>query len=221
MPTYFITAIDTDAGKTVATGQVARFIQDQGKSVITCKLTQTGCEGIADDIVSHRRQMGIDLLPIDKEGKTCPYVFTFPASPHLSARMEGVNIDLTKIESCISDLEKEYDFVLVEGAGGIQVPLQDDYTIADFLTHKKYETILVTHAKLGSINHTLLSFECLKSRGINLKAVLFNSFFETDSLITNESKIVINRYMKKYFPQATFSELQDVSKTNDFQKLKL
>lgn len=211
MPTYFITAIDTDAGKTVATGQIARFLLNQGKSVITCKLAQTGCEGVAEDILSHRKQMGMSVLPIDEEGKTCPYVFSFPASPHLSARMEGVKIDLRKIQSCISVLEKEYEYVLVEGAGGLLVPLQDDYTIADFLQESKYETLLVTHAKLGSINHTLLSIECLKGRAVPLKGVLFNSFFETDSLITEESKMVVERFMYKYYPKAWFRELANVS----------
>ena len=91
VPQYTIAVggIDTDAGKSVVTGLLARHLLDQGKAVTTLKLVQTGCTGMAEDIVQHRRLMGQALTDWDRDGTTCPYVFPFPASPLLAARMAG------------------------------------------------------------------------------------------------------------------------------------
>lgn len=207
MPTYFVTAIDTDAGKTVATGLLARHLVHAGKKVVTCKLVQTGCAGVASDIEMHRSIMGMRLLPEDLSGETCPYVFAHPASPHLSAAMEGTEIETIKLSNIISRLEAQYEYVLVEGAGGLQVPLREDYTILDFLQDRPMPVILVTNSRLGSINHSLLSLECLSHRGIELSGVIYNHFPNPDKAISSESARVIRRYGQRYFPGSSFAEI--------------
>ncbi len=207
MPTFFITAIDTDAGKTLATGLLARHLMHAGKKVITCKLAQTGCTEIASDILEHRSLMGIKVLPEDQAGKTCPYVFTHPASPHLSAAMEAREIDPEHIIACIQELEQQYDYVLVEGAGGLQVPLREDFTIVDLLVRKPMPVILVCSSKLGSINHSLLSLECLKNRGIPFSGILYNYFPNPDKQIAAESARIIKLYGQKYFPDSSYAEI--------------
>ncbi|MDD5728854.1 MAG: ATP-dependent dethiobiotin synthetase BioD, partial [Victivallales bacterium] len=82
--TYFIGGIDTDVGKTIVCGLLARYLRSAGISHISAKLVQTGCEDIADDIITHRKLEGIALLPEDRNQGTCPYIFKFPASPHLA-----------------------------------------------------------------------------------------------------------------------------------------
>ena len=82
--TYFISGIDTDCGKTMVTSLLARELYQQGINVITQKMVQTGSSEIADDLREHRRIMGIDLQKVDLDHTTCPYIFKFPASPHLS-----------------------------------------------------------------------------------------------------------------------------------------
>ena len=89
----FVGGIDTDIGKTVATGWLAAKLMRQGFSVITQKIVQTGCTGISDDILVHRRLQNLPLLPEDTDGITCPYLFGYPCSPHLAARMAGARID--------------------------------------------------------------------------------------------------------------------------------
>lgn len=91
-----VSGIDTDIGKSVATGLMARSLSLLGYSVITQKLVQTGCRGVAEDILRHRQLMGVDLLPEDQSGLTCPYVFSKPCSPHLAAELEGTVIDPEK-----------------------------------------------------------------------------------------------------------------------------
>ena len=76
--TYFITGIDTDAGKTWVTGAFARYLVDRGQSVVTQKIAQTGCVGTSEDIERHRLMMGTGALPEDAQGLTCPFIFTYP-----------------------------------------------------------------------------------------------------------------------------------------------
>lgn len=86
---YFVSGIDTDIGKTVATGMLAKQLLQQGKSVITQKPVQTGCQDIAEDIAVHRKIMGIPMQEADEQRLTMPEIFSHPASPHLAARLDG------------------------------------------------------------------------------------------------------------------------------------
>jgi dethiobiotin synthetase len=170
----FIAGIDTGIGKTVACGMLARALLDRGRSVITQKLVQTGCRGLSSDIRAHRRAMGVALTPEDRSGLTCPYVFRFPASPHLAAAREGARISLSRISSATRRLARLYDHVLVEGVGGIEVPLRDGVTTLDYLARHRYPVILVSSSRLGSINHTLLTLRALHGRGLRVLGIIYN-----------------------------------------------
>ena len=196
-----ISAIDTGVGKTFATGLLAKALLQQGRKVITQKIVQTGCDGIAEDILEHRRLMGIDVQDVDREGLTCPYVFRFPASPHLAARMEGKAIDLLQIRRATFALQKAYEVVLMEGVGGLLVPLATDLLFADYIASAGYGLLLVTTPRLGSINHTLLSIEACAKRGIALRGIIYNMVGEVnrevDHFIADETRNVIIHYLNK------------------------
>ena len=83
----FISGIDTDVGKTIATGFYANKLSAQGLSVMTQKLVQTGCQGIADDIQTHRKIQNLPLQQWDLDGTTCRHIFSYPCSPHLAAKL--------------------------------------------------------------------------------------------------------------------------------------
>ena len=194
MTVYFITGIDTDIGKTYATGLVARFLRQRGVSVITQKITQTGTAGtIADDILLHRRLMGIEPLPEDLDGTTCPYLFRFPASPHLAAELENAQIDPKYITDCTARLLEKFDIVLLEGAGGINVPIHRNYLIADYVQEHRYPTIVVTSGRLGSINHTLLTLEAMASRNIPVVGLVFNHYPPPDIVIRDDTLDIFRR----------------------------
>jgi dethiobiotin synthetase len=203
----FITAIDTDAGKSVVTGLLARELQLYGCNIITAKLAQTGCVSISDDIVTHRQLMGIDLLPDDENGSTCPYLFPFPASPHLAARLAGSTIKADVLHGTLNNLEANYQWILTEGAGGLMVPLSDSLLTIDFVSERKMPVVLVTSSRLGSINHTLLSIEACYNRQIDIIGVVFNHFPLNDELIANESVVYIKRYLTAKYPNATWAEI--------------
>lgn len=204
---HFISAIDTDAGKTMATGYFARELMQKGRRVITMKLAQTGCTGMSDDIVTHRRIMGIDLLPEDKTGVTCPYLFPFPASPHLSASMEGTAIELSRLEHCILQLQPLCDDLVIEGVGGLMVPLTPDVLLIDWFARHRWPMILVTSARLGSINHTLLSLEAIKHRKIALEGIIFNQHPAAPAEIANDTRQVIRRVVERDFKGAFWLEM--------------
>jgi len=195
---YCVTGIDTDIGKTIATGLIARGLIESGLQVITQKGVQTGCDGISEDIVRHRELMGMALLDEDREGLTCQYLFRTPCSPHLAADLEKELIEPRRITQAAEELRKRYDIVLVEGAGGLFVPLQEEYTFIDYLQETKWPVLLVTSSRLGSINHTLASFEALSHRGIKLAGVIYNQLPETDSRIAEDTLNIISLYLRKY-----------------------
>ena len=219
---YFITAIDTDAGKSIATGVMARYLMKRGTRVITQKIAQTGCTGISEDIETHRRIMDVPLFPEDREGVTCPYVFPFPAAPQLSAKLAGGKIDFAKIHEVTIRLEEKFDCVLVEGVGGLMVPMVENLTVLDYMKKLSQPAILVTNARLGSVNHTLLSLEALKNYGIELVGLVYNQFIETDSVITADSLDTLTYYLHRYYPEAvliTMGWWTENSDTPDFSLL--
>lgn len=198
--TYFVTGIDTDAGKTYCTAWLARQFMDAGLSVITQKFIQTGNVGHSEDIDAHRRLTGTGMLAEDSEGLTAPIILSYPASAQLAARIDGRELDLSVIDNARAELERRFDVVLVEGAGGMMVPITDDYFAIDYAVERKLPVILVTNSRLGSINHTVLSFEAIRARGLRLAAVLYNTYFDRDAEISADTRAYIGRYIARNFP---------------------
>ena len=202
--TIFISGIGTNVGKSYATGWFANELSKQGKSVITLKMIQTGNEGYSEDIEIHRKLMGLPILEIDKKFITAPIIMTYPASPHLAAKIDNCNIDLSKIEKSQDTLYKEYDIILMEGAGGLMVPITEDYLTIDYIKDRNIPMALVTNGQLGSINHTLLSLEAIKNRNIKLKYVIYNSFFDEDKTIAKETLKYLENKIKNDFEDCSF-----------------
>lgn len=207
MAVFFVSGIDTDAGKSIATGVLARSLRKKGINVITQKFIQTGWTGISEDILKHREIMGIEPLEVDKNGGTCPYVMTYPASPHLAAEIDKITIDPEVIHQATIELEKQYELVLLEGAGGLYVPVTRSFWTIDYIQKYHYPLILVTSSKLGSINHTLMSLELCRQRGIEVSYVVYNDFPNDSEWIKNDSLTIIRDYLKEYFPACILLEL--------------
>lgn len=202
--TIFITGIDTDAGKTYATAWLCRRLRAEGHKVITQKFIQTGCIGSSEDIEAHRRLCGEPLQPEDISGTTAPIIFSYPASAQLAAKIDGSKIDIEAIDEATKRLHNNYDTVLIEGAGGLMVPVTDVFFAIDYISSRKLPCILVTNGRLGSINHTILSLEAIAQRGIELKGVIYNTFFDSDKTIAADTCTFIERYLNRHFPTAEY-----------------
>lgn len=203
----FVTGIDTDAGKSYATGWLARHMMESGLKVATMKFIQTGNTGRSEDIEVHRRIMGTGPLPEDADLTTAPQIFSYPASPHLAAAIDRREIDFDRIDSCAVRLAEAYDVVLIEGAGGPMVPLTETMMTIDYPASRSISAAVVTNARLGSISHTILTLEALRSRSIKVGKMLFNHHFDTDPVISPDTRRFIGRYMQREFPD---TELLDV-----------
>jgi dethiobiotin synthetase len=202
---YFVSGIDTDIGKSYATAYIAKLWRDQGHRVITQKFIQTGNVGYSEDIELHRSLMGMEMTEEDCQGLTMPEIFSYPASPELAARIDQRAIDFDKIEAATQALQEKYDTVLLEGAGGLMVPLTTELLTIDYMVEKKYPIIFVTSGRLGSVNHTLLSFEAMQRRGLQVDYIAYNLYpVPEDKTIQRDTEQYIRRYAAQHFPNAEF-----------------
>ncbi|HEY3415445.1 MAG TPA: dethiobiotin synthase [Armatimonadota bacterium] len=173
MSGIFITGTDTGVGKTLVCGCLAGFLQAHGRRVITQKWVQTGCPETAEDLLLHRRLGELEEIA-ELQDALNPYCFAFPASPHLAAAREGASIDPQVIANAYRQLESRFDLVLVEGAGGLLVPLTGDTLTIDLVAQLGLTALVVVRNGLGCINHALLTIEALRSRRIPLAGLVFN-----------------------------------------------
>lgn len=209
---FFVSGIDTGIGKTYTTGYLAKLWNEQGIQTITQKLVQTGNVDVSEDIEKHREIMGMGWFPEDKTKLTMPEIFTYPASPHLATKIDDRDIDFDKINTATEQLSKKYQRVLLEGAGGLMVPLTQNLLSIDYIQAQKLPVILVSSGRLGSINHTLLSLEALKIRNIELYALAYNLSDELqDEIISKDTAEYLKNYLSKQFPQALWIDIPVIS----------
>lgn len=209
---FFVSGIDTNVGKSYATGHIARMWMDEGYTVITQKLVQTGNHDVSEDIELHRKIMGMGFTADDVSKTTMPEIFSYPCSPHLAAKIDGRDIDFAHIERCTRLLSDKYDRVLLEGAGGLMVPLTEDLFTIDYIKRHDYKLIFVTSGKLGSINHTVLSLEAVKKRGIRVAMIAYNLHCdEKDSIIYDDTFDFIKKFVKQEFPEAELTVIPEIT----------
>jgi len=189
----FITGTDTGVGKTIVTGLLGRYFLEKGYTVGTQKWIQTGCSGASEDLLEHRRLMGSDAIPSGAKN-AAPYVLGFASSPHLAARIEGVNIDASRIRTAYTEMKAAFDVLLVEGSGGVLVPYNDRELMIEIVKELDIPCAIVSENKLGAVNHTLLSIEALKSRGINVVGTIFNDMSgKCDPVVAQDNPDIVTR----------------------------
>lgn len=195
MKALFVAGTDTGVGKTVVAGCLARFFAGKGIRVITQKWVQTGAEkNLPQDVDFHLKMIGRcwdDLK--DRRDIMAPYVFRFPASPHLASRLERKTICVNKIKKSFTALTSCFDMVIVEGAGGVLVPIDSKHFIIDIAKDLELAVLLVAENRLGAINQTLLSIEALKSRGMDVLGVVFNDLKKCDPRILSDNPRIIKK----------------------------
>jgi dethiobiotin synthetase len=194
MNAVFVTGTDTGVGKTVFAGLLARRLSEQGLSVITQKWIETGTKGFSRDISQHLRFMGARRKDLARyEPHVCPYSFSFPASPHLASRLERRTVRAAKIKKSFRLLQKAFDFVVVEGTGGALVPYSGKRLLLDIAKDLKLPVIIVAANRLGAINHTLLTIEAIRRRGMKIAAVIFNDMYKGKKIIENDNIKTVHR----------------------------
>lgn len=205
---YFVSGIDTDAGKTYCTAWLAKQLNGKGIRTITQKFIQTGNSGSSEDIELHRSIMGCGMLPEDMDFTTAPEIFSYPASPLLASKIDKRPVDFEKINNATKRLADKYDVVLVEGAGGLMVPLTENMLTIDFIAQSGYPLVFVTSGRLGSVNHTLLGLEAVAARNINLYMVMYNLYpANPDTTISDDTRCYLRSYLGTRFPETLWTEV--------------
>jgi dethiobiotin synthetase len=172
--TLFVTGTDTSVGKTYVCARFLEFLKTKGIQAGYQKWVATGVnEKLPDDLALCLEAGSIPATP-DLLGQQVPYCFRFPASPHLAAEMEDRSVDPEVIAENYKSLAARYEWLIVEGVGGILVPLRRDLLLADLLAMLQPHTLVVARSGLGTINHTLLTLEALRSRQIPVLGVIFS-----------------------------------------------
>lgn len=180
----FITATNTDIGKTYTTKLLLKEFASRGLRVGVIKPIETGVvNGFAPDgseLLKTVQELNSEFKNIKIED-IVPITYELPASPFISSN--NTKLDIQALDNAVEKLEKLCDVLIIEGAGGLYVPVDEDNMIVDLITHFKANTLLVTHCSLGCINDTLLSKKLLEDRGIK-HAIAFNCRKNDESFST-------------------------------------
>jgi dethiobiotin synthetase len=188
----FVTGTDTEVGKTYVCGRLLEYAQANNIKAGYQKWVCSGSDKpVPEDLEYCLQAAG---QPIDPElvAEQVPFSFRFPASPHLAAAMENREVDPDVIIKKCSSLARDYDWLIVEGVGGLLVPLHHDLLLADLLGQLQPWTLLVARSGLGTINHTLLSIEAMHSRRIPVLGVVFSDagHDENKTIVTDNQRII-------------------------------
>ncbi|MCK5232683.1 MAG: dethiobiotin synthase [Desulfobulbaceae bacterium] len=176
--TLFVTGTGTSVGKTRFCGLFLAFLKERGIDAGYQKWVSTGGEVPAD--LAHVMQVaGMRPDPAELDLQV-PFRFSFPASPHLAAEMEGREVGSETIIRRFCDMSQKHKVLVVEGAGGLLVPLRRDLLLADLLARLKPPTLIVAGSGLGTLNHTLLTLEAMRNRGIPIFGIVFSDTTEDE-----------------------------------------
>jgi dethiobiotin synthetase len=167
MRTIFVAGTDTGVGKTMVAGALAAALRLKGFKVGVMK--PVGCGGRQDaEFLSACAQTNDSIDQVN------PIYLKNPLSPNVAARLENKRIDLGAVSRALKFFESRYEILVVEGCGGLLVPITDKFFVVDLIKKMRAEVILVSRSGLGAINHSLLSLEALEKRKIRPLGVIFN-----------------------------------------------
>tara|TARA_B100000686_G_scaffold272172_1_gene289179 strand:+ start:1989 stop:2714 length:726 start_codon:yes stop_codon:yes gene_type:complete len=175
---FFITGTDTGVGKTVVTVCLLHHFKNLGIQAGAMKPVETGViiNGKESDSEFLIRVGNLD----DSIEDVSPYRLRAPAAPLIAGQMENISIDTRRIQKSFKVLEQKHQTVLVEGIGGLLVPINEDYLVADLARDLALPLIVVSRPVLGTINHTLMTLESAKKQGVNVKGIVINHCSEDD-----------------------------------------
>jgi len=177
IPALFVTGTDTAVGKTLIAGAIAQYLHRTGLRVAVCKPVATGCvhrrEGLVSEDAEFLAHCADARHPLDL---ICPQRFAEPLAPAVAAERAGTSVDWEAIDRAIRLMSADSDVMIVEGVGGILVPIDQKHTVLDLAAWLGVSAIVVAKAGLGTINHTSLTLMTLRSRNVKVAGVVINRY---------------------------------------------
>ncbi len=190
-PSIFICGTDTGVGKTTVTALLLALMREIGLAAAPMKPVETGCARNRDGLVAADLDLCLATAGMhpeaDEKALMAPFRFPLPASPHLAARYEHRRIAVPAIHQALAQLQRRYRPILVEGAGGLMVPLHGNFLTLDLVKQMNAPLILVARSGLGTINHCLLTLEVLRCYRIAVVGVVFNDGPDDDPRVVADN----------------------------------
>lgn len=189
----FIAGTDTGVGKTYVAAGIAAALRAKGVNVGVFKPFESGIGSGHEDYKQLKEASGSQ----DPDDWICPYRFEEAIAPAVAAERAGVEIDWCKMTDCFESIAIKHDFMIVEGAGGLLVPLAEGKTNIDLIRECEFPVLLVARLGLGTINHTLLSLECLNAQRIPCVGVVLNQTTSNAGLAEETNPKVLEKILPR------------------------
>ena len=192
---YFVTGTGTDIGKTYVTGRLARYATERGLRTAVMKPAQTGMTDPMQGDLGKIRKAAPAILELPMN-LACSYCLKFESSPHLAAELDGITLDIGRIEDAYRQVQENFhpDVTLLESAGGVYVPLNQEEIMADIPKRLNLPVILVADAALGTINHTVLTINELRRRKIEVRGVILNRYPDDPGILIRDNWKMIEKF---------------------------
>jgi len=191
MTGFFITGTDTGVGKTVVTACLLALLKKRGLDVGVMKPVETGVDAKCSSSANSDAKFLMESAAIDDDlTEVCPVRLKLAASPYQAAMSENAAIDIDKILSAFKALSERHPWMLVEGIGGLLVPILKDYFVVDLIRDIGLPVILVCPYRLGTLNHSLLALDHLKRKDLEIRGILFNQTGDLDPVETEQPALL-------------------------------
>ena len=201
-PGFFVTGTDTEVGKTLVTGALIIKLQAMGIRAIGYKPVVAGMRELEGSLINEDIETLLlasqRVIPELTASDICPYFLKDAAAPHLVAVKEGITLDMTLMIEQYKLLQEKAHSIVVEGAGGFLVPINEESTLGDFAQAIKLPVILVVNIKLGCINHALLTAEAIERRGLHIFAWVANSSQPENEYTHQNIETIQTQFLKKF-----------------------
>jgi len=195
---FFITGTDTEVGKTLIAGALILQLQSSGIKTVGYKPVAAGMREVNGNLVNEDVQtllmVSQIIAPHLESSDICPYILKEAAAPHIVAEQSGLKLDMDVMIRQYHSLQDSFEAVIVEGAGGFLVPINEESTLGDFAQAIQLPVILVVSIKLGCINHALLTAEAIARRGLRLEGWVANCI-AADSGFNQQNIATIDRML--------------------------
>jgi len=195
-PGLFITGTDTGVGKTLIAGAIARILTDKGLKVGVFKPIATGCHRSWDGLVSYDTEFLANCANSELSASTItPVGYLTHAAPIVSAAHQKRPIDFDRIAAAYKQICQNCDIVIVEGIGGVRVPLTIEFDLLDLAVEFDLPVVIVAHPNPGTINHTLMTIDCVRAAELKIAGVVINRYDATEATVAeNTSPQVIAQF---------------------------
>lgn len=225
--TIFVTGTDTGVGKTTVSSAIAAAMARRGLRVAVFKPAETGCDMAPDGrlVAADAERLRFFASAEQPAETVCLYKFTKPLAPAVAAALDGISIDMARLRAAHDELVDTHDITLVEGAGGLLVPLTATLSFLDLAVLLRSPLLIVVGSKLGCINHALLTYRVARAAGLTVLGYVMNALVHDGDLSTHSNADVLSQWLgpplgslpfvdRLMMNEATRLQLAELAETN-------